>query len=164
MSITVESANLIREHLQAMFPQIVCRRSYLPIADIEQLEDAGTPIILVVPLKRDAEKFTSGGTQKNDLLFDVAVNAKLQHRNDEPETLLTEIDGYIEIVETIHAAFLKKIVKNTEGFRLVCQDPDHFILSDFESIHDNNCFLSLIRVNAEVYQIPNTSNANQNES
>ena len=154
MSVIVESSKLVLKHLQEMFPALTCRRSYDPVSAIDSLANFGQPEILVVPTERDAEKFTNGGMQKNTLVFDIAVLAHLRSRNDEPEDLLAEIDGYVEIAETIHSAFLKKIVKEASGLRLVCQDPNHVCFNDYEFLRDRNCFMSVIEINSEVFTTP----------
>ena len=151
MTITVETTKIILDRLKTIVPTAVCRRSYFPVADMEELESAGKPVILIVPVERVAECITRGGTIQNKFAIDIAVNAKLQHINDEPETLLEEIDALIEIVETIYNFFLKKIVTETESenFRVVCDKPEHLIFSDMEMIQQYNCFLSVIRLNSQ---------------
>ena len=154
MSITAETTRLIVEHLREIFPDVECRRSYVPECDPEELEEVGKTILNVYPVHRSADRYTQGGMQKNDPVIDIAINAKLTHRNDEPEIFNAEVDEYVAFSERLYSAFLKKIVKNVGGLKVAFDQPEHDILVDFEAIQHRNCFFGVVRVNAEVFAKP----------
>ena len=151
MNITVETTKLIVEHLKEIFPDVESRRSYVPECDPNELEEIGKTILNVFPIDRDAERYTQGGMQKNEIVIDIAINAKLTHRNNEPEMFNAEVDEYIAFSETLYSAFLKKIVKNVGGLKVTFDQPEHVVLVDFEAIQHRNCFFGVLRVNAEVF-------------
>jgi len=154
MNITVETTKLILEHLQSTFPAVECRRSYLPVLEPEELDEIGKPVLCVTPFEREAERYTQGGMQKISLAIDICINAKLNHRNDEHEHLLAEIDELIAFAEKVYSAFLKKVSKNAENLRVAFDQPEHVLLCDYDMIHKLNCFFSVVRVNAEVFAKP----------
>jgi hypothetical protein len=128
----------------------------LPVLDPSELNAIGKTVLCVVPVERDADVYTQGGLQKNNLAIDVCVNAALDHRNDdEPDALTEEIDSLIALAEKVYSAFLKKVVKNAaDGFKATFMEPEHFILHSPDIIQDRNCFLSVVRVNALVFAKP----------
>jgi hypothetical protein len=152
MNITVETTKLIVEHLQSIFPDAECKRSYLPVLEPEELNDK--IVLCVAPVGGEAEKFNQGGTQKIDLAIDICINARLDHRNDEPEAFNEEIDKLIVFAEKVHAAFLKKIVVSAGGLRAAFDQPEHLVFIHNEMIQARNCFFSVVRVNAEVFAKP----------
>ena len=154
MSITVETTKLIVEYLQSIFPNAESRRSYLSTLEPDELDEIGKPVFLVAPVDRDAEKYNQGGLQKNSLTIDICINAKLHYRNAEPVELTAEIDGLIAFAETVYSAFLKKVVKDAKNLKAAFDQPEHVVLLDSEIFQDRNCFLSVVRVNAEVFAKP----------
>ena len=154
MSVTVETAKLIVGHLKTIVPDVEIRRSYLPFLKPDEFGDDDKIVINVVPFGRDAERYTQGGMQKHELAIDICINAKLVHRNDEYDALLAEIDELVAFAEKIYALFLKKVVVNAEHFRATFDQPEHIVLIDNDILQKRNCFLSAVRVNAEVYVKP----------
>ena len=154
MSVTTETAKLMVGHLKNIVPDAEVRRSYLPVLEPEELEEIGKIVLCVVPVGRDATPYTNGGMQKHELAIDICINAKLHHMNDEPDALVAEIDELVAFAETIYALFLKKNKKNVDGLQVTFDQPEHVVLLDPEILQSNNCFLSVIRVNAEVYAKP----------
>jgi hypothetical protein len=154
MSIAVETTKLILEHLKGIFPDAECKRSYIPVLDPAELAEIGKTVLCVTPAERDAEKYTQGGLQKNDLSIDICINAKLDHRNDDLDASNAEIDALIDFAEVVYSAFLKKIVSTQDGVKVTLDQPEHLILCDYDMIRERNCFLSIVRVNAEVFVKP----------
>ncbi|MDR1290105.1 MAG: hypothetical protein LBK06_02775 [Planctomycetaceae bacterium] len=151
LSVIIDSSKIILEYLQTIVPELPCRRSYDPITSITELKMVGKPIVLVVPVERIGTLFRDGGVLKNDLIFDIVVNSKLQN-TDEPTLLVSEIDDLMLTVEKIFAAFQKITLKNDEyNMEVHLIDSEHFVLNDVEMIRENNCFLSAIRVNTKVF-------------
>jgi hypothetical protein len=154
MSIAVEVTKLMVEHLQSIVPDAECRRSYLPMLDPQELDEIGKTVLCVVPFEREAEHYTQGGMQKNSLEIDICINAKLNHRNDELEAFIAEIDSLIDFAEKIYAIFLKKNVKSGGGLKVTFDQPEHVLLFDHNALHSYNCFFSVVRVSAEVFVQP----------
>jgi hypothetical protein len=152
MSVIVETTKYVLDYLKTVVPNVLCRRSYDPIADVVELRAVNKPVVLVVPIDRQGELFREGGTIKNDLMIDIVVNSKLQHTGEEPEMQVAEIDQLMELVETIFAACHKRNIKDNEtGFEIHLMNPEHVVLSDIEMIQERNCFLSAIRINVKVF-------------
>ena len=147
MSITVETVKIVLAHLRQVVPDAVCRRDYDPIADVGELGDMEKPLLLVVPVERDAEKYDVGGSQKNEFEIDIAINVKLLHADD-PEAKVAEIDGLVELAEKVFNAFLKRVERNDNGIRVGFDQPNHLV---FIGQLDHHCFLSVIRISATVY-------------
>ena len=154
MSIAVATTKLIVEHLQDIVPEAECRRSYMPMLDPAELDEIGRTVLVAVPFGRDAENYTQGGMQKHELEIDLCINAKLRHRNDEPEAFNAEVDALIAFSEEIYALFLKKNVKNAGGLKVTFDQPEHVLLIDLDVLHNLNCFFSVVRVYAEVFAQP----------
>ncbi|MDR1141274.1 MAG: hypothetical protein LBL62_06255, partial [Planctomycetaceae bacterium] len=70
--------------------------------------------------------------------------------NDNPEASTEEIDSYIDIAERIYAHF-HKVEKESDGFQVTFLNPEHKLLNDFDMIRRMNCFISVIRVKAKVF-------------
>ena len=153
MSVTIETAKLMVEHLKNIVPDAEVRRSYVPVLEPEDLEEIGKTVLCVVPVGRDVERYTNGGMQKHELAIDICINAKLHHMNDEPDALVAEIDELVAFAEKIYALFLKKNKRNVNGLQATFDQPEHVVLVDSEQLQ-HNCFLSVVRVNAEVYAKP----------
>ena len=155
MSIAVETTKLIVEHLKGIFPEVESRRSYVPVLDPIELDEIDKTVLCVVPVTRDAEQYTQGGMQKNELAIDICINAKLHYRNaDDPEEFNAEIDKLIAFAEKVCSAFLKKIVKNVGGLKVAFDQPEHVVLLHDDILQGCNCFFSVVRVNAEVFAKP----------
>jgi hypothetical protein len=152
MSVIVETTKYVLDYLKTVVPNVLCRRSYDPIADVVELRAVNKPVVLVVPIDRQGELFREGGTIKNDLMIDIVVSSKLQHSVEEPELQLAEIDQLIELVETIFSACHKRNIKDNEtGIEIHLMNPEHFVLNDLEMIEQHNCFLSAISINVKVF-------------
>jgi hypothetical protein len=144
----------VADYLTTLLKNVNIQRSYFPLADLAALDELDKPLILIVPVEKEVEKITQGGTTKNDFIIDVVVNAKLQQVNNTSEISLAEFDELFEIAEKIHDSFLKKIVKESNGNRFVFEQPEHLVLCDFDSVQDRNCFLSIVRIRASVIWTP----------
>jgi hypothetical protein len=154
MSITTETAKLIVEYLKGIFPDAECRRSYLPVVEPDELDEIGKTVLCVVPVEKETERYTQGGTLKHDIALDICINAKLNHRNDEHEEQLAEIDKLIAFSEKVYAAFLKKVEKSSGDFRAAFTQPKHLVVSDPEIMQNRNCFLGVVQVSALVLTKP----------
>ena len=154
MSIVVTTTKMIVEHLQSIIPDAYCRRSYSHVLDPAELEEIGKTALCVVPADRDAEHFTQGGMQKNLLIIDICINAKLKHSSDDKEEFLAEIDELIAFAEKIYSLFLKKSEKNIDGLKISFTQPEHALLCDYDMIHARSCFLSVVQVHAVVFAKP----------
>ena len=154
MSITVATTKLMVEHLQSIFSDAHCRRSYSPVLAPEELEEIGKTVLCVLPVEREAEHYTQGGMQKVSLEIDICINAKLNHHHDEQEEFLADIDALIAFAEKVHSIFLKKIVKNVDGMKVTFDQPEHVMLCDYDISEERNCFLSVVRVSALVFAQP----------
>ena len=153
MSVTIETAKLMVEHLKGIVPDAEVRRTYWVACDPSELDELGKIALCVEPVGRDAERYTNGGMQKHELAVDIFVYKKLNHMNDEHDVLVAEIDELVAFAEKIYALFLKKVEKNERGMKAAFMQPEHVVLVDSEMLK-HNCFLSVVRVNAEVYVKP----------
>ncbi|MDR1922795.1 MAG: hypothetical protein LBQ66_00355 [Planctomycetaceae bacterium] len=129
---------------------VECRRAYLPVADVEELELLGKPLVVVCPVDRKAEPVNRGNTLRQQWSIDIAVNAKLKHRNDLSSLLTDEIDELIGLLEKIHDSFIHCVIGgNGNETRIVCTQPKHLIFCDMEMIMEYNCFLGVVRASVE---------------
>jgi hypothetical protein len=154
MSVSVETTKLIVEYLKSTFPDAECRRSYIPVLDPEELDEIGKPVFCVTPFDREAERYNQGGLQKNELDIDICINAKLTHRNDDPEIFTAEIDTLVALAEKVYSAFVEQVKKGADNFKAAFDQPQHVILCDYPMIQERNCFCSVVRVHARVFTKP----------
>ena len=152
MNITAETSKLILGYLKEIAPEAESRRSYLPFLEPDELDEK--IVLHVVPFGRHAERYTQGGMLKHDLAIDICINAKLNHRNDENDAQVAEIDELVAFAEKIYSAFMKKVKRNSENFQAAFDQPEHVLLVDYEAIQVLNCFQSVVRINAEVFSKP----------
>jgi hypothetical protein len=130
---------------------VECRFSYIPIEEIEILEELQKPLIIVMPYDCECKQATMAGSIEYDIAVHVVINKKLQ--NTDTENMTNEICDLIDIEEKIHNAFIKKIKIGTDNFRVIADQPEYLILSDIESIQERNCFLGAVQINAKVFNL-----------
>lgn len=155
MSITVRAAQAVTDYIAELCPAVQVQRSYLPVAELETLEDMDSALVYVIPVDSESERITQGNSRKHTLAFDIAVNKKLRRIGTDGVT--AEIDELIEIGETVYNEFLKKVHIAADGFRLTADQPEYLLLSDYESIQLRNCFLAAVRISVNVYEIQKTA-------
>jgi hypothetical protein len=155
--IIVKTIEAILEQIQALLPDVPCERSYLPEASIEELEDISKPIIYVYPSLYDCEKATQSGSREHTLGIGVAINKKLINMNQR-DKLLEEIDELINIYEKIYTNFIKKVKIGKDNLRIVADQPQNDMFHDIDCMRDHNCYLAIIQILVNVYEIINTEN------
>jgi hypothetical protein len=127
----------------------VVERHYVPLVYVDALSEMDIPLIHIIP---SSVKITNTTIAMFQYKFeiDIVIKYKLKHKDDEA-IAIEEIDKCIELDEKIIEQFVMTAKIDSEsGLKIVCKEPEQIVLNDFESIAEDNCFFSVIRIKTEI--------------